>query len=150
LETLELAKTTIARFNQIASDIHQLTGDPTVQNDLKTSVTQLRETTEQVKPLVERIGAIVNAIPVPGKKPNIGIGPPSFAIDLFRGTNPPHFRSDLNLRVPFGKSEAINLGVYDFSERSKLNAQYEMGLGSQADLRVGMYASKLGAGFDWK
>ena len=45
-ETTELTRTTLARFNQIASDLHQLTGDPKLQNDLKQTVENLRNITE--------------------------------------------------------------------------------------------------------
>ena len=38
LETLDLAKTTIARFNQIASDIHQITGDQATQTNIKEAI----------------------------------------------------------------------------------------------------------------
>ncbi len=150
LETLDLAKTTIARFNQIASDIHQLTGDPSVQGDFKATVTTLRETAEQVKPLIERVNTIVAQIKLPTGGPRFGIGTPRLAIDLLGRSNPPHFRSDVSLRVPIGKTNAFNLGLYDFAERYKLNAQYETILGSGGSLRYGVYASKLGVGMDWQ
>ncbi len=44
-ETVELSRTTLARFSQIASDIHQLTGSPELQTDLKATVANLRATT---------------------------------------------------------------------------------------------------------
>lgn len=146
-ETLELAKTTIARFNQIASDIHQLSGDPNVQNDLKTSVSTLREATAEGQRVVEKVNTLVSSIKVPTGKNNFGIGRPSLSIDLITRGQRPHFRSDINMRIPFGR-DAFNLGLYNFAEGNKLTAQYETGAGA-GDLRYGLYASKLGVGLDW-
>jgi len=149
VETLDLAKTTLARFNQIASDIHNLSGDPNVQNDLKTTVATVKETAEEGQKLVERINTLVGSIQTGGKGPRLGIGRPELAIDFMGRTNAPHFRSDLNVRLPIGDKNALNLGLYDFAERYKLNAQYETLLGGYGDFRYGIYAGKLGAGWTW-
>jgi phospholipid/cholesterol/gamma-HCH transport system substrate-binding protein len=149
IETLDLAKTTLARFNQIATDIHSISGDPTVQNDLKTTVSTLRETTEEGQKLVERINTLVGSLPTGKGGPRFGLGRPELAIDFLGRGNTPHFRSDINVRLPIGDKNALNLGIYDFAERNKLNAQYETKIGPSA-LRYGIYASKLGMGLDWR
>jgi phospholipid/cholesterol/gamma-HCH transport system substrate-binding protein len=149
VETLDLAKTTLARFNQIASDIHNLSGDPNVQNDLKTTVSTFKETAEEGQKLVERINSLVGNIKTGGTNPFSGIGRPQLAIDFMGRTNAPHFRSDVNVRLPIGQKNAFNLGIFDFAERYKLNAQYETILGGYGSLRYGVYAGKLGAGWDW-
>jgi phospholipid/cholesterol/gamma-HCH transport system substrate-binding protein len=148
IETIDLAKTTLARFNQIASDIHSLTGDPNVQGNLKSTVATLKETTEEGQKLVKRVSSLVDAIK-PGNKPRLGIGRPELSIDLLARSNAPHFRSDLNLRVPVGDNNAFNLGIFDFAERYKLTAQYETTLQGFGAMRYGVYASKLGVGLNW-
>lgn len=149
VETLDLAKTTLARFNQIASDIHNLSGDPNVQNDLKTTVATVKETAEEGQKLVERINSLVGSIQTGSRGPRLGIGRPELAIDFMGRTNAPHFRSDVNVRFPIGDRNAFNLGLYDFAERYKLNAQYETMLGGYGAFRYGIYAGKLGAGWTW-
>jgi phospholipid/cholesterol/gamma-HCH transport system substrate-binding protein len=148
LETVDLAKATLARFNQIATDIHNLTGDPSVQGDLKSTLATLKETTEEGQKLVTRVSELVGAIKSP-TGPRFGIGKPELSIDFLGRANKPYFRSDLGVRLPIGDRNAINLGVYDFAEKSKLNAQYETKLSGVGALRYGVYASKLGVGFDW-
>ncbi len=145
LETLDTARATVARFNQIASDIHQLTGDPSLQNNIKETVVDLRETTAQAKELTGRISTLVGAIK-PGGRSRLGIGQPQFAIDLLARANAPHFRSDINLRLPIGTNNAFDFGIYDFAERYKLNAQYETDIRGLGAFRYGIYASKLGVG----
>jgi phospholipid/cholesterol/gamma-HCH transport system substrate-binding protein len=148
LDTVDVAKATLAKFNQIATDIHNLTGDPSVQNDLKSTLSTLKETTEQGQKLVTRASELLGTLK-PGKGPSFGIGKPELSIDFLGRANKPNFRSDLSLRLPIGDRNALNLGIYDFAERSKLNAQYETKLSGFGAMRYGVYASKLGVGFDW-
>ena len=149
VETLELSRATVARLNQIASDIHSLTGDPTVQGDIKTTLANVKETTEQVKPVLEKVNTILGAIK-PGGGPRLGIGSPSASIDFLGRGRSPGFRSDVNARIQFGQRNAFNLGLYDFAESYKLNAQAESSLSRFSSLRYGIYAGKLGVGFDWQ
>lgn len=149
LETLDMARATVARFSQIASDIHQLTGDPTIQTDLKATVANLRETVDEARPLMAKLNQLASVIR-PGGKPRLGIGTPTIGIDFMARGNAPRFRSDVNLRVPLGADNAFDLGLYDFAETYRPNAQYETGLGKAADIRYGLYANKLGVGFDWR
>src|SRR5206468_6148103 len=58
-ETAELARTTLARFNQIATDLHELTGDPTLQNDLKLTVSNLRSTVEKSQQVVDKFNNLL-------------------------------------------------------------------------------------------
>ena len=118
-------------------------------NDLKSSVATLRETTEQGQKLIERINTLVGTLPVGKGTPRFGIGRPEVAIDFLARTNAPHFRSDVNLRVPIGDHNAFNLGPVRFAERDKLNAQFETDVNGLGALRYGIYASKLGLGLTW-
>lgn len=149
LETLDLAKTTLARFNQIASDIHNLSGDPNVQNDLKTTVATVKEAAQEGQKLVERINTLVGSLKTGTGGPRFGIGRPEIGIDFLARGNTPHFRSDINVRLPIGTKNAFNLGLYDFADRNKLNAQYETDVRGLGALRYGLYASKLGGGLNW-
>ncbi|MEP6755410.1 MAG: hypothetical protein ABJA67_07910, partial [Chthonomonadales bacterium] len=147
-ETIDLAKTTLARFNQIASDLHSITGDTGIQTDIKSTVTSMKEATEDGQKLIKRVSSLVETFK-PGGGPKLGIGRPALQIDLFSSSKTPHFRSDVNFRVPIGENNAFNVGLYDFAERYKLNAQYETGLKGFGNMRYGIYASKLGVGLNW-
>jgi hypothetical protein len=149
VETLDLAKTTLARFNQIASDIHNLSGDPNVQNDLKTTVATVKETADEGQKLVARINTLVDSVQSGSKGPRFGIGRPEINLDFMGRTNQPHFRANVGVRLPVGKGSALDLGIYDFGETYKLNAQYETPLGGYGDFAFGVYASKLGAAWTW-
>ncbi len=147
-ETLDLARATMARFGQIASDIHSLTGDADVQTNLKSTVASMKRATEQGQQLIEKVSSVVSKINLPGGGPKFGIGKPEINIDLLARTEGPRYRSDVGVRVPIGKENAFSLGLYDFAETNKLNAQYETTLDFGA-VRYGIYASKLGLGVNW-
>lgn len=146
-ETLDLARSTLARFNQIASDIHQLTGDPDVQTNLKATTQNLRDASARGDEIAQRVGKIVDRIGIPSVNRPFGIGEPQFFIDARIGDRTPAFRSDVLLRLPIGKKGAARLGLWDFADRNRLIAQYETPIGS-GSARYGIYASKLGIGWD--
>jgi phospholipid/cholesterol/gamma-HCH transport system substrate-binding protein len=146
-ETLDLAKSTLARFNQIASDIHQLTGDPDVQTNLKVTTEKLRDASEKGDEIAKRVGKIVDRIGIPSVKRPFGIGEPQFLVDLRLGDRTPQFRSDVLLRLPIGNKGAARLGLWDFADRNRLIAQYETRIGD-GSARYGIYASKLGIGWE--
>ncbi len=148
LETLDLAKTTIARFNQIASDIHQITGDQATQTNIKEAIVSVKDTGEKMNKLTDQISSLIGLIK-PGNKPRFGIGNPQLSVDFFGRTNTPHFRSDVNVRLPMGEKNAFNLGMNDFGDRYRLNAQYESKL-SVGAFRYGIYDAKLGVGLGFQ
>lgn len=148
-ETLDLARVTMARFGQIAADIHSLLGDADVQGDIKDTLASLKRATEQGQQVVEKVSNLVSKIDLPKGGPKLGIGRPAFAVDLLGRAYSPRFRSDLSVRFPIGETNAFTLGLYDFAEQNKFIAQGETLLG-HGSFRYGLYASKLGLGFDWQ
>jgi len=150
LETLELGKTTMARFSQIAADIHNLTGDPTVQTDLRTTIGSLRETTEEGQKIARKLGALAERLGTPGSGPSLGISDARVTVDFMARSNPPTFRSDVGVRARLGERSALSVGLYDFTEGNRLNAQYETVVAPSAWMRYGLHASKLGVGLDWR
>ncbi len=147
-ETLDLTKATIARFNQVASDVHMLLGDAAVQGDLKATLASVRDATESGKKVAADVSRLVERLNLPSGGPKFGIGQPSLDIEFGgRGTQP-YFRSNVGVRFPVGKGNTFNLGVFDFAEANKLTAQYGTPLEGVGTFRYGLYASKLGVGFD--
>ncbi len=147
-ETLDLTKATIARFNQVASDVHMLLGDASVQSDLKATLSSVRDATESGKKVAADVSRLVERLNLPSGAPKFGIGQPTLDIEFGgRGTQP-YFRSNVGVRFPVGQGNTFNLGVYDFAETNKLTAQYGTNLQGFGTFRYGLYASKLGVGFD--
>lgn len=158
-ETAELARATLARFNQIASDIHELSGDPNLQANLKSSVANLQEITEKGRGAAEKVDVLLGKFTTPGthgpRLPKIEIlGNVSEALD------PTRLRVDVDARIPYSRTGLVDVGLYDLGQNTRLNLQAGNYLfsnpnlqpGQSADsllLRYGLYASKLGAGLDY-
>lgn len=146
-ETLDLARATMARFNQVASDIHALLGDVQVQSDLKATLTAVRETAESGQKVAADVSALVERLNLPQGGPRLGIGQPALLIDVGGRGHRPHVRTHVGLRVPVGRDNAFHVGVYDFAETNRLTAQYETPV-TIGRFRYGLYGGKLGLGLD--
>lgn len=70
-------------------------------------------------------------------------------MNLLRESSPNRWRTDLDIRFPY-ENGAISLGLFDAFESNKVTAQVVRPLTKKMDLRMGVYASKPGAGFDYQ
>jgi len=142
-QTAELARTTMARFSQIASDIHQITGDPTLQTNMKQTVAHLDTVTAEAGSTLDKVNALLDRLNGTGKKPRF----PAVAVigSAAEQMNPGHLRVDLDARI----GNLVDLGFYDLGQDTRLNLQAISPLGKDADVRYGLYASKLGVGLDY-
>ena len=150
-DTADLARGTLARFNQIASDIHTLTGDPELQGDLKKSVANLAAMTDKGTHAVQKVDQMLGKITDASGKPRLP-SIPKFALtaDVAEQLNPSRMRIDLNARTNFGKRSLLDVGLYDFGQDTRLNLQAGTRISDNLDLRYGLYASKIGAGLDYQ
>ena len=163
-ETTELARTTLARFNQLASDLHQFTGDPALQDDLKTTVANLKNASQSGQEAVTRLNNLIGKIPGAGsgtasdgtgtgtggtspsrpfRFPKVGV-----LVNASEQFDPSRFRLDAEARVPYGQRGLLNIGLYDV-EHSSLILQAGTRMNNGVTLRYGMFAGKLGAGLDY-
>lgn len=158
-ETAELARTTLARFNQIASDIHELSGDPNLQANLKSSVANLQEITEKGRGAAEKVDTLLNKFTAPGshgpRLPKVEV-----LANVSEALNPSRLRVDVDARIPYSRNDLIDIGLFDLGQNTRLNLQaghYVFSDRSLPDnassesllLRYGLYASKLGGGLDY-
>lgn len=151
-ETTELARTTLARFNQIATDLHELTGDPKLQNDLKLTVSNLRETTDKSQQVVDKFNTLLNKFlgGDSGAKARLRLPSISLTSDISEQFAPSHLRLDINGRFSLGGKNEAYLGLYDLGGDTRLTAQAGDRVTPDLTLRYGLYASKLGVGADYQ
>lgn len=153
-ETAELARTTLARFNQIASDIHQLTGDPQLQADLKQSVQNLKNASAKGEQAVSRVNDLLGG-GTPGTgavdtlKKHLKIPKIDFIASVSEQIDPSRMRVDVDAQLHTGKYNYLNFGLYDLGQNTRLNLQLGNHLSDSLTARYGLHASKIGAGLDW-
>lgn len=150
-ETAELARTTLARFNQIATDLHELTGDPKLQNDLKLTVSNLRSTTEKTEQVVDKFNNLLGKFTgAESSRPKIKLPTVQLTTDVSEQLAPTRLRLDLNARLAFGGRNSAYVGLYDLGQNTRLNLQAGSKLSDSLTARYGIYASKIGGGLDYQ
>ena len=168
-------KSTTDKLNTIAGSFQSLSTDPKVQSNLRETIANIRDSSEQAKFLIERLNKLAGgrtkpaavvlgpggvAVILPGLPQGTGAvaapeGVPFYAprVDLLLNTRRNHFRTDLDAILPLGVSPVsfARAGIYGLGDSNKiiLEAGRGIGKGGLLDARAGLYASKLAVGGDY-
>ena len=149
-ETIELARSTLSSSRQIASDVHQLTGDPTLQTNLKESVANLRLTTERSASALDKLNGLLDRVSGAADKARVPKAPPvQLIVGAQESVDPGRFRLDVDARVPIGKRNLLDLGLFDLGEDTRLNLQAGTRMSDSLLVRYGIHASRLGVGLEY-
>jgi phospholipid/cholesterol/gamma-HCH transport system substrate-binding protein len=160
------------RLDATATDLNRLSSDPRLSEDLRQTVSTVRETAENLRGAsesVRNLTARVETIRIPGERrrpsqqPSTAPPPPPRAFsdtsllepglvfDTVYDTTVSRLRLDTNFTLLAGKPGSFyRLGLYDLTERNRLNLQIgsSSGLPANFALRYGIFAGKLGTGID--
>jgi phospholipid/cholesterol/gamma-HCH transport system substrate-binding protein len=150
-ETVELARTTLARFNQLASDMHQFLGDPQLQGDLKATLTNLKNATAKGEEAVGKVNNLLGKVSdgtasqlLKTKLPKVEL-----LANASQQIDPERFRLDIEARLGFGKKSMANIGLFDLGQDTRLILQGGQYANDNLLFRYGLYASRLGAGVEY-
>jgi ABC-type transporter Mla subunit MlaD len=165
-----------SRLDATATDLNRLSSDPRLSEDVRQTVATVRETADNLRGTsesVRNLAARVETIRIPGERrrpnPNAPVSTtppapprpfsdtsllePGLVLDTVYDTKVSRLRLDTNFTLLAGKSGSFyRLGFYDLTESNRFNLQ----LGSSSRLpanfalRYGIFASKLGAGIDFR
>jgi phospholipid/cholesterol/gamma-HCH transport system substrate-binding protein len=148
-ETVDLARSTLASVRQITSDLHQITGDPTLAKNFSQTVSNFNSASGKANKVLDQTSTLLDKLNgVAGKGGRTRLPKVDFQANISEQFNPARLRLDADARVPFGKQQLFDLGLYDLGENTRLNAQLGNYLSSQMLVRYGLYASKLGVGLE--
>jgi phospholipid/cholesterol/gamma-HCH transport system substrate-binding protein len=115
----------------------------TLTNKANEIATKASEIEDQLKGVLDKVGGFF------GKAPSTGsLSALSYDLDLLRTTNPNHWRTDINFKLPLA-DQFLTFGVYDAFEANKLTAELGKPISKSLDYRYGIYASKPGVGVDY-
>lgn len=148
-ETIELARSTLSSTRQIASDIHQLTGDPEIRANLKKSAANLELTTERSAATLERLNNLLDRVSTAADKVRLPSVPKvQMLVNAQESVDPTRFRLDVDARIPLGRRNMLDVGLFDLGEDTRLNLQGGTRLSDVVLARYGIHASRLGIGLD--
>ena len=144
---LESGRTAAENLEETSAKLKQLTEDQQVSEDIKATISNLREASESAKALTDRLGKIVGSRREPRERTRV---PDAGArLDTFVGfENGPFYRFDYNLTLPADRGRFYRLGLYNIGESTKLNLQAGRMITPDLSLRYGLYAGRIGLGFD--
>lgn len=160
--TVENLASISGRLDAVASDIQRLSGDPRMSADIQQTVTNLKETSESVRNLAERIEGIripgerrrgPDAGAPPAPRPDTSLLEQGLMFDTVFTPTLDRLRFDTNYTyVTRGGRAFYRLGVYDFTEGNRLNLQIGNGSGlpDGFSYRYGLFAGELGVGADMR
>lgn len=179
--TVANLKTTTDKLNVIAGNFQSLSAvaaDPKTQSNLKDTVQNIRDSSEQAEFLIERLNKIaggrrktatviaapgVGAVLLPGVgkpgtpagvTPEPSRGAPQYLprVQALYSTRDRRFRTDIDAVVPLSIAPVtfVRAGIYGFGDANKLILEGGQALDKKGLMagRAGIYASKLALGAD--
>ncbi len=179
--TVANLKTTTDKLNVIAGNFQSLSAvaaDPKTQSNLKDTVQNIRDSSEQAEFLIERLNKIaggrrktaaviaapgIGAVVLPGAgkpgtpaavTPEPSRGAPEYLprVQALYDTRGRHFRTDIDAVVPLSVTPVtfVRAGIYGFGDANKLILEGGQALDKKGLVagRAGVYASKLAVGAD--
>lgn len=161
------------KFDTTAANIAKLTGDEGMNKDIRSTVSNLRDSSASIRSLLERVEGVrfpweksapptrktpttnPQSIPPPTPAPppvfsNNSLLEPGLVFDAFYDTTLERLRTDANFTLLSGKNRFYRVGLADATESNRLNLQ--VGRSDKAPVswgyRMGLFSSKLGLGLD--
>ncbi|BCW97545.1 MAG: hypothetical protein KatS3mg024_0372 [Armatimonadota bacterium] len=151
-EILSSLRSAARTLEAAASNAEQLTGDPSLREDLSATLRNTREATEDAKAAMARVAELVGArrkqpagTPLP--RPASGAGA---ALDFIYDADRGKARVDAEYTFVPGGSSFYRMGLFDIGESSRVNLQIGRNLAEGQSLRWGLYQSRLSLGYDWQ
>lgn len=147
--TVHNVKETSDRGPAIADNAQKITANVAeITEKAKPLPDELNEVATKASKLEDKLGSLldkVNGLNTPSMK---GLRALSTEFDEIRETNPSHWRSDINGRLPTHDG-FVTFGVYDAFESDKFNLEVGHNASPNLDFRYGAYASKPAVGVDY-
>ena len=142
-DTVANLKIATDKLNAIEEDVRSITGDKTVQSNLRQTVANVAQASGSTNQLIARLNELSGGHASHGPGFN---GRLVFWENLRDST----FRTDVDLYAPYGNQNFIRAGVRDLTEQNHLNFQVGQRYNDRASMRAGVYDSKVAIGLDYK
>lgn len=137
-----------AKLNDASTGVRDLATDPQLQENLRLTVQNAAEASAEAKELLrslnKRFGRKTSGEPEPTRKvPETGTG-----VNSLWNTDTGNYRFDVYYTLLRGQDSLYRIGGYNIGENTKGILQAGRLLGSGGVLRYGLYASRVGIGYD--
>jgi phospholipid/cholesterol/gamma-HCH transport system substrate-binding protein len=135
-------------LREISEDVRGLTGDPKLQEDLRVTIGNLRDLSDEAGDVFRRVRTVLGGTGSTAKSVGRRIAEASLDAEFVHSVRGERPRIDFNATIPWTDSFLFKVGMYDFGERNRFNAQAGQLLREGIWGRYGIYASKVAVGLD--
>lgn len=142
-QTVASARRATDSLERTVAGLEQVVGDPQFQEDVRVTASEARQATEGARQVFQRIGRILGTRP---GMPEIQTRSSNLEAVYFPDDN--RFRATIQTSIPLKEDRYLRLGMYDIGAGNKFIFQPGQAIGPRTDFRYGLYASRLGVGFD--
>ena len=145
----EQAYDMMVKLDEASEGIKDLTTDKELREDLKRTMRNTAEASEQAKELMTRLNLKYGSGrsgPTPDQKsaiPEYGV-----SVNSLWKTNDGSYRFDANYTFAGAGPAFYRVGAYNVGENTRLNLQGGIALDQSNAFRYGLYASRVGLGYD--
>lgn len=147
-QTASNIRTLSERLNTLSQDAGDLLREASTFTQKATEVVEdAKEVTQTAKTTFERLNKTLEAVP---SIRALGLGEPLYRLDFLYDFERERYRTDTTIYFPYKQDRLFLLGLYDMSETNKFIFQYGNKIGSNWELRYGLYAAKPSIGVDYK
>lgn len=142
------AEQIMVNLNQASCEVRNLAADQELKENIKATVRNTAEATEQAKELVTTLNRRFGDKPSSTPAQRSAIPEGGVSTNALWNTDDGNYRFDANYTFP-GKGDSFyRAGAYNIGENTRLNLQAGKTFGSGSAIRYGIYASRVGIGFD--
>ena len=148
--TSKQAEEMMTKLNDASSGVRELAIDPELKENIRKTLKNAADASEEAKDLLNTINKKIG-----GKSKNTNVKktevPEEGArINALWNTDKGSYRLDANYTLAASDNSFYRLGAYNIGENTKLNLQTGKMLDRNNSLRYGLYASRIGIGYDRK
>jgi len=145
-DTMANLKAASVKLNLIEDDLHSLTGDASVQKDVRTTIANAAAASGHTNELISRLDVLAG-----GHGGHSFEFKPQTQLVFLQNFGEHKFRTDFDLYAPISDVDFFRVGVRDLTETNELNLQYgsRSSYNKRVSFREGIYADKVGLGADY-
>jgi phospholipid/cholesterol/gamma-HCH transport system substrate-binding protein len=142
------AQQMLTKLNEASSGIKDIATDPQVKADLKRTLHNAAEASEQAKTLVNTLNQKFGPKPAPSTLLKSQVPDYGFAVNALANTQERQSRVDAYYTFLGDKNQFYRVGAYSIGDNTGVIAQGGLVLNSANAFRYGVYDSQVGVGFD--
>ncbi|MBI2843228.1 MAG: MCE family protein [Armatimonadetes bacterium] len=148
-QTLTRAARAAENLEAASISLRRLAEDEEVTAQIREAIRSASEAAKGASEVVERIQRILGRRRRAAEEPRPGPVPGRGSrVDFLVKSESGDFRVDYNLTVPGRDDDFYRVGLFDLGENTRLNLQLGKILDSRSAFRYGLYASRIGVGYD--